>query len=512
MSIPGRATTAASAAYANRLAGRLPAAAFTPLGMTGLTVSRVGFGTYRVDDRTPAHRAALERALESGVNLVDTSTNYIDGASERLVGAVVGDLARSGRVPRDAVVVVSKIGYVQGENLALAEAREAAGRPFPEMVEYVDGCWHCLHPEFLADQLSRSLDRLGLDTLDVCLLHNPEYFLSDAARRGRSGSRAALAATREEFHRRLREAFRYLESQVAAGRIGAYGVSSNTVARPASDLESTSLADMLSAAREAGGDGHHFRVLQVPMNLLEPAPAIERKEDGLTVLDLAMREGIAVLVNRPLNAIGPGGLLHLADVEVPAPLVGLDAQRIVLAALEAEFQRDLAPEIEVGPGSVPPSDFFRWSDELAGVAGRVKTLDHWRRVETQMVIPAMNQVVRALDSALAGDVGERWRSWRARYVPELARYLEAMRREAALKSRAASEAVRSLVDPHLPPARRAEPLSRKAVWVLASTPGVTSVLTGMRAPEYVTDTMGVLAWPPLEDPHPAYQVLARVRG
>ncbi|HEX7124172.1 MAG TPA: aldo/keto reductase [Thermodesulfobacteriota bacterium] len=477
MSIAGRATPAATAAYATRLAGRLPAAAFTPLGVTGLTVSRLGFGTYRVDDRTPAHRAALERALESGVNLIDTSTNYTDGAAERLVGAVVGDLARSGRVPRDAVVVVSKIGF-----------------------------------DLLDDQLSRSLERLDLETLDVCLLHNPESFLMDAARRGRSATPAALAATREAFHRRLREAFRYLETQVDAGRIGAYGVSSNTVARPTSDPEATSLADMLVAAREAGGERHRFRVLQAPMNLLEPAVALERREEGLTVLDLAMREGIAVLANRPLNAIGPGGLLRLADVEVPAPVVGLDAQRIVLAALEAEFQRDLAPEIEVGPGSVSPSDFFRWSDELAGVSGRVKTLEHWRHVETRMVIPAMNQVVRVLDGALAGEVGERWRSWRGRYVPELARYLEAMRREAALKSRAASEAVRTLVDRHLPPDRRAESLSRKAIWVVASTSGVTAVLAGMRAPEYVADAVGVLAWPPHPHPGAVYEALARVRG
>ena len=82
--------------------------------------------------------------------------------SERLVGDVLRDLAGRGRLAREAAIVVSKIGYVQGANLALAREREAAGRPFPEMVRYGDGLWHCLHPEFLADQLDRSLERLGL--------------------------------------------------------------------------------------------------------------------------------------------------------------------------------------------------------------------------------------------------------------------------------------------------------------------------------------------------------------
>ena len=37
-------------------------------------------------------------------------------------------------------VFVSKIGYVQGLNLDLAQQRKAEGRPFSEMVEYMDGC------------------------------------------------------------------------------------------------------------------------------------------------------------------------------------------------------------------------------------------------------------------------------------------------------------------------------------------------------------------------------------
>jgi len=135
------------------------------------------------------------------------------------VGRIVGDLVRTGRVAREAIVVVSKIGYVQGQNLALAQERAAAGRPFPEMVHYQPGCWHCIHPEFLEDQLARSLDRLDLETLDVCLLHNPEYFLSEAAHRGDG----KLETVRDEFYRRLAAALRFFEEQVGAGKEGPLG-------------------------------------------------------------------------------------------------------------------------------------------------------------------------------------------------------------------------------------------------------------------------------------------------
>ena len=153
--IPGRATPEGTR---RRLAG-FPAHAphgQAPFGGTGLSVGRIGFGCYRVDDVTPEHGAALEAALASGCNIIDTSTNYTDGGGERLVGRVLWEAGRAGRLPRESVVVVSKIGYVQGENLRLAIERERAGFPFPEMVKYVEGCWHCIHPDFLRDQLKRS--------------------------------------------------------------------------------------------------------------------------------------------------------------------------------------------------------------------------------------------------------------------------------------------------------------------------------------------------------------------
>jgi uncharacterized protein len=61
------------------------ASAYRALGRTGLVTSSLGFGGYRIDDRTPEHAAALEQALLGGVNLIDTSTNYTDGSSETCI-------------------------------------------------------------------------------------------------------------------------------------------------------------------------------------------------------------------------------------------------------------------------------------------------------------------------------------------------------------------------------------------------------------------------------------------
>ena len=62
------------------------------------------------------------------------------------------------------------------------------------------------------------------------------------------------------------------------------------------------------------------------------------------------------------------------------------------------------------------------------------------------------------------------------------------------------------LDAVLPPNRRAESLSRKALWVLASTPGVSSVLNGMRTSAYVDDSLAVLHWSALEPVRPVYEI------
>jgi len=513
----GRATPSGTGAYAvrsinNPAAPKSAAHGYLPLGSTGLTTSRLGFGGYRIDTEEKEHREALAKALREGCNLIDTSTNYTDGESERLIGSVLAELIRKGELKREEIIVVSKIGYVQGQNLKRAEAREKAGKPYPEMVKYGDGIWHCLHPEFLADQLDLSLDRLGLDTLDICLLHNAEYFLTDAKHRGAGN----LVQLRDAFYRRLQVAFAYFETQVAAGRLQYYGVSSNTSAAEPNDPEATSLSRMLeaahAAARNTSRSTHHFRVLQCPMNLFESGAVLTPNTgpgEKQTVLDCAQVERLAVLVNRPLNAIPAkgGGMIRLADLPVEPPAVPFEAQRDRIADLEKEYRREFVPHIKNAGQGLPPEDYFRWADELTKVRPRVQSLEHWEQIENQMIAPHINQVLRALTQHLTGDMGDRWQVWRERYLPELLALLKELRREATVKSREKTAAITKLLDPLLPESRREEPLSRKALWVLGSTPGVTCVLNGMRTPAYVADSLAVLSWEPLADARQVYEAV-----
>jgi uncharacterized protein YyaL (SSP411 family)/aryl-alcohol dehydrogenase-like predicted oxidoreductase len=496
----GRATKAGTTARTDALG----VDARAELGSTGLLVSGIGFGGYRIDDVHPEQRAALELALRSGINVIDTSTNYSDGRSERLIGEVLAQLIDKRELTRAEVVVVSKAGYVQGRNHELANARKQSGLPFPEMVEYSEGLWHCIHPEWLADQLTRSLDRLGLETLDVLLLHNPEYFLADAVKRGQG----PIATVRDEFYRRLEQAFRYLEGEVSKGRIAHYGVSSNTATGAPDARDSTDFSRMLAAAEASAPGGHHFAVLQVPLNLLESGALFAGDASAESLLTQAQRRGIALFANRPLNAISGGSILRLAEPARPTNPPKFELIRSNLLALEREFRSTIAPSLELGPG-LEADDLFAWGDRIVEIEPRVASLVQWEEIEAHVIAPELGKVLRALDGALSGELAEHFRDFRGRYLRDLEGLFLAMRGKAADRSAARLRAIQSALTAELDPALRAEPLSRQALVTLRSLPGLSCVLLGARTPAYVEDALRALALPKTRDPAGALGAVKR---
>jgi hypothetical protein len=125
-------------------------------------------------------------------------------------------------------------------------------------------------------------------------------------------------------------------------------------------------------------------------------------------------------------------------------------------------------------------------------------------VEAQ-ILYTVRTIVTVLDQQLEGGLAARWIDWRDSYLPELEDLLRELRRQASEKSEALNAALSAAIDPLLPQHRRSESLSRKALWVAASTPGVTCVLNGMRSVAYVDDSSGVLVWPKLEATEAVYR-------
>ena len=127
---------------------------FRRLGRTGLEVSEVGYGAWGIgqsqwigaqDDESVR---ALQRAIELGLNFIDTALAYGEGHSERLVGQVV----------RDSPETIHVATKVPPKNLVWpAQAGTPVHETFPG--DHVRRC------------AERSLRNLGLDAIDVLQLH-----------------------------------------------------------------------------------------------------------------------------------------------------------------------------------------------------------------------------------------------------------------------------------------------------------------------------------------------------
>ena len=116
------------------------------VGGTGLVVSRLGLGTMTWGGDTDEHEARdqLVDFVEAGGTFVDTASVYTDGASETLLGSLIGDV-----VARDELVLATKAGVFrsQGER-SVSTARGS-----------------------LIRTLDQSLQRLGTDAVDLWQVH-----------------------------------------------------------------------------------------------------------------------------------------------------------------------------------------------------------------------------------------------------------------------------------------------------------------------------------------------------
>jgi aryl-alcohol dehydrogenase-like predicted oxidoreductase len=264
--MPGSATAQGTLRYAARFQGRTAAGHFREVP-SGLLFSSIGIGTYlgEPDNATDEGYAdAVVAAIEGGINVVDSAINYRLQRSERSIGAALKVVAAKG-FSREEIVLCTKAGFLTPDGDMPDDANEYFSSEYIERgvfrpEDIAAGC-HCMTPRYLADQLDRSLRNLGVECVDVFYLHNPETQLSEISR--------------DELKRRTREAFEFLESAVTAGKIGAYGLATwNAFREESKSAGHFALAEIEEVAREIGGSNHHFRFVQLPMNLAMPEALI----------------------------------------------------------------------------------------------------------------------------------------------------------------------------------------------------------------------------------------------
>ena len=146
------------------------------IGRTGVAVTELGFGgapignLYSAVDEAAA-AAAVHAAWDAGVRYFDTAPHYGLGLSERRLGRALADR------PRSEFVISTKVGRLLDDNPAPTGSDLAAGGfAVPDTLTR--------RRDYSADGVCRSLeaslDRLGLDRIDIVLVHDPEDHMEQA--------------------------------------------------------------------------------------------------------------------------------------------------------------------------------------------------------------------------------------------------------------------------------------------------------------------------------------------
>ncbi len=465
---------------------------FNRLGKTNLSVSQIGFGTYRCDSRSIEHKNALKKAIRLGVNIIDTSANYADGKSETMIGEVLASMIASGEITRDEIVIVTKGGYIQGENFERISKELENRKPDmtigsfdAELVKYNPGLWHSIHPEFLEDQITRSLERLDLATIDVYLLHNPEYYIQWAI-----NENVAEDEVREIYEARIAKALSYLETEVERGRIKWYGISSNTFPKAEDSIDRTSLERVF---KERSTKPNHFAVIQLPVNLFERGGITEMNQERSTesVIEFARKHDIGVLVNRPLNAIKNKLLIRLADYPEREYPPEQDISDLVhdLKLQEDEFKNEPLKEVSLNSQSYDAVKKLlgvgEWLDNNRWSA--FSSFEEWRDLLYTVIRPRLQYVFDILRSTQADNPAIY--TLLQEYAESVDEVFEHITNYYLTKSNERATHIHDAMRSLMPAETEEISLSQKAILMLRSLDGVSSVLVGMRAEEYVDDVI-----------------------
>ena len=263
--IAGFATPQATKKYADDMSALVAEGHYSDYTADKIKLSSLGVGTFPGEPNNEVDTEIAQiiiKAIASGINVIDTSAHYRYGRSLAAVGAALRT-SFAGNISRESVFVISKGGFLtfrggypqDFENWFNKEITEKGLGQTSDLANQV----HLLSPEYINYQIDLSRKLMGLETLDMFLVDQPEIHIP--------------LIGKEKTNQKLLKVFIQLEKAVQENRIRAYGISTFDGMRvETDDAKFQSLTSMIGLAEKAAleihGDAnkHGFKLVQVPFN------------------------------------------------------------------------------------------------------------------------------------------------------------------------------------------------------------------------------------------------------
>jgi len=249
------------------------------------------------------YRDAVIYSINKGINFIDTALNYRGMKSERDIGRALDLLSNQENfIEREAFVISSKAGIIPGDIDAglrpqryLEEVLLRKHIVRPEDINQSTDFQHTLAPSYFRFAIEKSREHLGLETIDIYYIHNPECSMQ--------------ACGPDSFYQQLHSLFECLEEQVDQDTIRFYGMATWRAfqVEPVVDTH-IQLSAVIEIARAVAGDNHHFRFIQLPFNASESAANTRKtqflRKQLVTTLQAAKDLGLFATISAPLKRGG----------------------------------------------------------------------------------------------------------------------------------------------------------------------------------------------------------------
>ena len=286
---------------------------------SSLSLSNVGIGTYLGDTNAETDKMvidAIKQSVRSGINVIDTAINYRAQKAERAVGRAIAELTDNGEASRDQLFICTKSGYVTNDADLELGFWEYVKREYTDTgtvkADDITSAYHCMTPDYLSDQLERSLKNMGLDCIDLLYLHNAV-----------EGQRNDVP--KDKFLENLRSAMTIYEEKRRENKIRFYGMATWECFRvEESSNQYLSLEKVVEMAREVGGKNNGFRFIQLPFNMYYDQALLAKNQTAAgkpaSILEASAELGIGVFTSVPFmqgRLLQPGTMPEFADLKPP---------------------------------------------------------------------------------------------------------------------------------------------------------------------------------------------------
>lgn len=274
-------------------------------GYSKHNMGRIALGTHLgdfSDTDSEKYIQAIKYAVRNGINTIDGAINYRGMRSEKDEGIAINQLIEAGEIKREDIFITSKAGLLFGDvqeglnpQKCLTEILEPNGITIDDFTEY-EGLLQTLNPKFFETALNKSLQNLGIETLDLYYIHIPEI--------------SRLGLSEEEFYTQIEILFRWYESKVSEGKIRFYGIAFEFMTEEPQEAKwHIELEKLKQLAEKVAVGESHLKYILFEYNLLCASANIDKTQtvngQQMTMLEACRKLGFETVASMPF-AMGDG--------------------------------------------------------------------------------------------------------------------------------------------------------------------------------------------------------------